>query len=56
MGGGIYGLDLNGRHAFGRLGAYGEVGYNVTDRLFAAAQYRVVDQENGLGLTAGVRF
>lgn len=56
IGVGLYGMDLNGAHAFFRPGAYAEAGYNVTDTLFLNAQYRLVDRAAGATLALGVRF
>lgn len=56
LGAGVYGLDLNGIHAVARVGAYGEIGYNLTQAVLASAQYRFVNRGNGATLSLGVRF
>ncbi len=55
-GAGVYALDLSGRHAFGRLGVYGEAGYNLTGAVFAQASYRLVERGSGASLAVGARF
>ena len=56
LGGGLYGMDLSGRHTFGRVGVYGEAGYNFTQAVFAQVSYRLVDQGSGASLALGTRF
>lgn len=55
-GAGVYALDLSGRHAFGRVGIYGEAGYNFSSAVFVGASYRFVDQGSGASLVLGTRF
>lgn len=55
-GAGIYGMDLQFIHAFARVGAYAEAGYNFSGSLFVNAQYRFVDRGDGASLAFGVRL
>lgn len=56
VGGGLYGMDLQFVHAFVRVGAYAEAGYNFDSRLFVNAQYRFADRGDGASLAVGVRL
>jgi hypothetical protein len=53
---GLYGMDLRFVHAFVRVGAYAEAGYNLSSALFVNAQYRVADRGDGASITLGARF
>lgn len=55
-GAGLYGMDLQFIHAFARVGAYAEAGYNLSGPLFVNAQYRLVNRGSGASLAFGVRF
>ncbi len=56
LGAGLYGMDLQFVHAFVRVGAYAEAGYNFDSRLFVNAQGRAADRGNGASLALGVRL
>ena len=49
-------MDLRFIHAFARVGAYAEAGYNFSTALFVNAQYRIADRGNGASFTLGARF
>ncbi len=58
VGGGIGAFVINqsGISSATRIGGFAELGYNVTDIIFADARYQFVDHANGLGITVGARF
>lgn len=53
---GVYIINGSGFATAGRIGTYGELGYNITSNLYAEARYQDVSHASGFTLQAGLRF